>query len=76
MRCYRGVCVVVDYIEHTHEMSRLNEATDVLSISLSAGYILFLVIVHVLVLFTIYVSSDTRTHAHTCCHIHHYGFLN
>jgi hypothetical protein len=36
-----------DYIEHTHEMSRVNRATDALSISPSARYILFLVIVRV-----------------------------
>jgi hypothetical protein len=52
-----------DYIEHTHEMSRVNGATDALSIGPSAGYILFLVIVHLL-LFTAYVSSDTYMHIH------------
>ena len=46
-----------DYIEHTHKMSRVNGAIDALSIGHSAGYILFLVIVHVLLLFTVYVSS-------------------
>jgi hypothetical protein len=51
-----------DYIEHTHEMSRVNGAADALSIGSSAGYILFLVIVHVLLLFTAYVSSDTHMH--------------
>jgi hypothetical protein len=30
-----------DYIEHTHEMSRVNGATDALSIGPSAGYFLF-----------------------------------
>jgi hypothetical protein len=41
-----------DYIEHTHEMSRVNGGTDALSIGPSAWYILILVIVHVLLLFT------------------------
>jgi hypothetical protein len=41
-----------DYIEHTHEMSRVNGDTDALSIGPSAWYILILVIVHVLLLFT------------------------
>jgi hypothetical protein len=50
------------YIQHIHEMSRVNGSTDVLSIDLSVGYILFLVIVHVLLLFTAYVSSDTHIH--------------
>jgi hypothetical protein len=52
----------------------VNGAIDALSIGHSAGYILFLVIVHVLLLFTAYVSSDT--HAHTCRHIHHCDFLD
>jgi hypothetical protein len=55
---------VYDYIEHTHEMSRVNGATDALSIDPSAGYIPFLVIVHVLLLFTAYVSSDTHMYIH------------
>jgi hypothetical protein len=57
-----------DYIEHTHEMSRVNGATDALSIDLSAGYNLFFVFVHILLLFTAYVSSDTHMHIHviTC----------
>jgi hypothetical protein len=55
---------VYDYIEHTHKMSRVNGATGALSIGPSAGYILFLVIVHVLLLFTAYVSSDTHMHIH------------
>jgi hypothetical protein len=45
-------------------MSRVNGATDALSIGPSAGYILLLVIVHVLLLFTPYVSSDTHMHIH------------
>jgi hypothetical protein len=51
-----------DYIEHTHEMSRVNGATNALSIGPSAGYIMFLVIVQVSLLFTTYVSSDTHMH--------------
>jgi hypothetical protein len=49
--------IAYDYIEHTHEMSRMNGATNAVSIGPSAWYILFLVIVHVLLLFTVYVSS-------------------
>jgi hypothetical protein len=46
----------------------VNGATDALSISPSAGYILFLAIVHVLLLFTACVSSHTHMHIHvvTC----------
>jgi hypothetical protein len=29
----------MDYIEHTHEMSRVNEGTDGLSIIFSVGYL-------------------------------------
>jgi hypothetical protein len=58
-----------NYIEHTHEMSRVNGATDALSIGPSAGYIVFLVIVHVLLLFTAYVSSDTHMHIHVVTYI-------
>jgi hypothetical protein len=53
-----------DYIEHTHEMSRVNGATDALRIGPSAGYSLSLVFVHILLLFTAYVSSDTHMHIH------------
>jgi hypothetical protein len=53
-----------DYIEHTHEMSRVNGATDSLSICPSAGYNPFFVFVHILLLFTAYVSSDTHMHIH------------
>jgi hypothetical protein len=55
-----------DYIEHTHEISRMNGATDALSIGPSAGYTLFLEFVHILLLFTAYVSSDTHMHIHVC----------
>jgi hypothetical protein len=60
---------VYDYIEHTHEMSHVNGATDALSIGSSTGYILFLVIVHVLLLFTVYVSSDTYIRIHVVTYI-------
>jgi hypothetical protein len=50
-------------------MSRVNGATDALSIGTSAGYILFLVIVHVLLLFTAYMSSDTHMHIHVVTYI-------
>ena len=43
-------------------MSRVNGAANVLSISPSTGYTLFLVFVHILLLFTAYVSSDTHMH--------------
>jgi hypothetical protein len=54
-----------DYIEHTHEMSRVNGATDAFSIGPSVGYNLFFVFVHILPLFTAYVSSDTYMLSHT-----------
>jgi hypothetical protein len=59
---------VYDYIEHKHEMSRVNGATDVLSIGPSAGYTLFLVFVHILLLFT-YVSTVTHMHIHVVTYI-------
>jgi hypothetical protein len=40
-------------------MSRVNGATDALSIDPSARYTMSLVFVHILLLFTAYVSSDT-----------------
>jgi hypothetical protein len=56
---------VYDYIEHTHKMSHVNGATDAMSIGPSAGYTMFGVFVHVLLLFTAYVSSDTHMSSHT-----------
>jgi hypothetical protein len=50
-------------------MSRVNGATDALSIGPSAGYTLFLVFVHILLLFTAYVSSDTHMHIHVVTYI-------
>jgi uncharacterized membrane protein YidH (DUF202 family) len=61
--------IAYDYIEHTHQMSRVNGATDALSISPSVGYIMLLVIVHVLLLFTAYVSRDTHMHIHVVTYI-------
>jgi hypothetical protein len=58
-----------DYIEHTHEMSHVNRATDALSIGPSAGYNMFFVFVHILLLFTAYVSSDTHMHIHVVTYI-------
>jgi hypothetical protein len=60
-----------DYIEHTHEMSRVNRATDVLDISLFAGYILFLAIVYVLLLFTDYTSSHIHIYIYVVTYISH-----
>jgi hypothetical protein len=42
----------------------VNGATDALSIGPSAGYNMFFVFVHILLLFTGYVSSDTHMHIH------------
>jgi hypothetical protein len=47
----------------------VNGATDALSIGPSVGYILFLVIVLVLLLFTAYVSSDTHMHIQVITYI-------
>jgi hypothetical protein len=58
------------YIEHTHEMSRVNGATDAFSIGPSVGYFLISILVHVSFLFSGY------THGYTCHHIHHTSFLD
>jgi hypothetical protein len=50
-------------------MSRVNGSTDALSIGPSAGYTLFFIFVHVLLLFTIYVSIDTNMHIHFVTYI-------
>jgi hypothetical protein len=50
-------------------MSRVNGATDALSIGPSAGYTLIFVFVHILLLFTVYVSSDTHMHIHIVTYI-------
>jgi hypothetical protein len=47
----------------------MNGATDALSIGPSAGYTLFLVFMHILLLFTAYVSSDTHMHIHVVTYI-------
>jgi hypothetical protein len=56
-----------NYIEHTHDMSRVNGATDALSIGPSAWYIMFFVIVHVL--FTVYASSHIHIYIHVVTYI-------
>ena len=58
-----------NYIEHTHEMSRVNGATNALSIGPSAGYTLFFVFVYILLLFTAYVNSDTHMHIYVVTYI-------
>jgi hypothetical protein len=50
-------------------MSRVNGVTDALSIVLFAGYIMFLVILYVLLLFTAYVSSNIHMHIHVVKYI-------
>jgi hypothetical protein len=58
-----------DYIEHAHEMSRVNGAIDALSIGLSAGYFLFFILVHVLFLFNAYANSGTHMHIYIITYI-------
>jgi hypothetical protein len=50
-------------------MSRVNGATDALSIDPSVGYTMFLVFVYILMLFTSYVSSDTHMHIYVVTYI-------
>ena len=50
-------------------MTRVNGATDALSIGPSAGYTLFFVFVHVSLLFTAYASSYTHMHIHVITYI-------
>jgi hypothetical protein len=50
-------------------MSSVNGATDALSIGPSAGYTLSLIFVHILLLFTAYVSSDTHMYIHVVTYI-------
>jgi hypothetical protein len=47
----------------------VNGATDALSIGPSIGYNLFFVVVHILLLFTAYVSSDTHKHIYIVTYI-------
>jgi hypothetical protein len=47
----------------------VNGAIDALSIGLSVGYTPFLVFVHILMLFTAYVSSHTHMHIHVVTYI-------
>jgi hypothetical protein len=50
-------------------MSRVNGATDALSIGPSIEYNLFFGFVRILLLFTAYVSSDTHMHIHVVTYI-------
>jgi hypothetical protein len=52
--CTSAWSTAYDYIEHTHEMSRVNGATDALSIGPSTRYNLFLIFVHILLFFTVF----------------------
>jgi hypothetical protein len=47
------------YIEDTHEISRVNRTTNVLSIDLSVRSLLFSILTYVLFLFTAYINSDS-----------------
>jgi hypothetical protein len=69
MKDYHTRCLVQ---EQTYQMSRVNAATDALSIDTLAGYTLFFVLVHVLLLFNAYVSSYTHMHIHVISYISHY----
>jgi hypothetical protein len=57
------------YIEHTHEMSRVNGAINALSIIPSARVLPVSILVHVLFLFTAYGTSDTHMHIHIVTYI-------
>ena len=50
-------------------MSRVNGATDALSIGPAIGYNLFFVFLHILLLFTAYVSSGTHIHIHVVTYL-------
>jgi hypothetical protein len=50
-------------------MSRVNGVTDALSIGPSTGYNLFFVFVHIFLLFTVYVNSDTHMHIHVVTYV-------
>jgi hypothetical protein len=50
-------------------MSRVNGVTDALSIGPSAWYTPFLVFMHILLLFTAYMSNDTHIHIHVVTYI-------
>jgi hypothetical protein len=54
----------------------VNGVTDAMSIGPSAGYTLIFVFVHVLLLFTVYVSSDTHMHIHVVTYITMVSGLN
>ena len=65
----RSASTAYDYVERIHEMSRVNRATGALNIGSSAGYTLFFIFMHILLLFTTYVSSDTHIHIHVITYI-------
>jgi hypothetical protein len=50
-------------------MSRVNGATDALSIGPAIGYNLFFVFLHILLLFTAYMSSDTQKYIHVITYV-------
>jgi hypothetical protein len=50
-------------------MSRVNGATDALSIGPSVRYTTIFVFVHVLLLFNVYISSDIHMHIHIVTYI-------
>jgi hypothetical protein len=57
---YLSASTSYGYIQQTHEMSRVDGATNALNINPSARYTLFFVFVSVSLLFTAYVSSYTH----------------
>jgi hypothetical protein len=67
--CTTYICLHRLCIEHTHEMSLVNGATDALNIGPPVGYTLFFVFVHFLLLFTAYVSSNTNMHIHVVTYV-------
>jgi hypothetical protein len=50
-------------------MSRVNGATDALSIGPSTTYNMFLIFVYILLFFTVYMNSDTHMHIHVVTYI-------
>jgi hypothetical protein len=50
-------------------MSRVNGASNAMIIGPSARYNLLFVFMHILLLFTAYISSDTHMHIHVVTHI-------
>jgi hypothetical protein len=60
--------IAYDYTEHKHEMFRVNETTDALSIGPSAGYSVLRICVYFTV-FSAYVSSDIHMDIHVVKYI-------